>query len=167
MNLIEAAIQKGENPDLLLRTLASNFPEALGPITDRLIKRKSYDLALSLIELQRGLGVGCQGLGDGPSGGDGISQVGGDVSMPVLLRKTTPSYTAVALQKKGQGVVLVRGIVRRNGRVDTLSVVHGLGHGLEENAMREIASNWKFWPGMRNGQAVDVWATIEVTFNLK
>ena len=51
MNLIEAAIQKGEDPDLLLRTLASNFPEALGPITDRLIERKSWNLALSLIEL--------------------------------------------------------------------------------------------------------------------
>ena len=87
--------------------------------------------------------------------------------MPVVLRKPTPSYTAAAIGARVQGVVLLRGIVRRNGRVDTLSVVRGLGHGLEENAMREIASIWKFWPGMRNGQAVDVWVTIEVTFNLK
>ncbi len=87
--------------------------------------------------------------------------------MPVLFRKTTPSYTAAALTAKVEGVVLLRGVVRRNGRVDTLSVVQGLGYGLEENAMREIASNWKFLPGMRNGQAVDVWATIEVTFNLR
>ena len=87
--------------------------------------------------------------------------------MPVLLIKTTPSYTDQAIKAKVQGVVLLRGIVRSNGKVDTLSVVRGLGYGLEENAIREIASNWKFRPGMRNGQSVDVWATIEVTFNLR
>ena len=116
---------------------------------------------------QGGSGVGRRGLGDGAGGGDGIFQVGGDVSMPVLLVKTTPAYTDDAIKSKVQGVVLLRGVVRSNGQVDTLSVVRGLGYGLEENAIREIASNWKFRPGMRNGQAVDVWATIEVTFNLR
>ena len=87
--------------------------------------------------------------------------------MPQLIVKTTPAYTADAIKAKVQGVVLLRGIVRRNGRVDTLSVVRGLGFGLEQNAIREIAANWKFRPGTRNGQPVDVWATIEVTFNLR
>ena len=87
--------------------------------------------------------------------------------MPVVLRKPTPSYTAAAIGARVEGVVLLRGIVRRNGRVDTLIVVEGLGYGLDENAIREISSSWRFRPGMRNGQAVDVWATIKVTFNLR
>ena len=79
---------------------------------------------------------------------------GNQFNLPQLIYKTTPSYTKAAIKAKVQGVVLLRGIVRRNGRVDTLSVVQGLGYGLDENAIREIAS-WKFRPGMRNGQAVD------------
>ncbi len=116
---------------------------------------------------QRGSGVGRQGIGEGAGNGDGIFQVGGDVSMPVLLVKTTPAYTDDAIKAKVQGVILLRGVVRSNGQVDTLSIVRGLGYGLEENAIREIATNWKFRPGIRNGEAVDVWATIEVTFNLR
>ena len=116
---------------------------------------------------QRGSGVGRQGIGEGAGNGDGVFQVGGDVSMPVLLVKTTPAYTDDAIKAKVQGVILLRGVVRSNGQVDTLSIVRGLGYGLEENAIREIATNWKFRPGIRNGEAVDVWATIEVTFNLR
>ncbi len=38
VDLIEASIQKGEDPDLLLRALVSSSTQALGPITDRLIR---------------------------------------------------------------------------------------------------------------------------------
>ena len=161
-----------------------NAPEPIRRVAvelPRVLEELTIDLSIGEIEAppgppsrggrglgdQGGLGIGRQGLSDGAGGGGGIFQVGGDVSMPVLLVKTTPSYTDQAIKAKVQGVVLLRGIVRRNGRVDTLSVVRGLGYGLEENAIREIASNWKFRPGMRNGQSVDVWATIEVTFNLR
>ena len=85
---------------------------------------------------------------------------------PQLLVKTTPSYTDAAIRAKVQGVVLLKGMVRRNGRVDTLSVVRSLGYGLDENAIREMAS-WRWRPAMRNGKAVDAWATIEVAFNLR
>ena len=42
VDLIEASIQKGEDPDRLLRALASSFPGFFGPVTDRLIERKSW-----------------------------------------------------------------------------------------------------------------------------
>ncbi len=160
-----------------------NAPEPIRRVAvelPRVLEELSIDLSIGEIEAppgpparggtglgDQGRGLGRHGPGDGAGRGGGIFQVGGDVSMPVLLIKTTPSYTDQAIKAKVQGVVLLRGIVRSNGRVDTLSVVRGLGYGLEENAIREIASKWKFRPGMRNGQSVDVWATIEVTFNLR
>ena len=160
-----------------------NLPEPIRRVAaelPRVLEELSIDLSVGEIEAppgppsrggrglgDQGRGLGRQGPGDGAGRGRGIFQVGGDVSMPVLLIKTIPSYTDQAIKAKVQGVVLLRGIVRSNGKVDTLSVVRGLGYGLEENAIREIASKWKFRPGMRNGQSVDVWATIEVTFNLR
>ena len=160
-----------------------NAPEPIRRVAvelPRVLEELSIDLSIGEIEAppgppsrggrglgDQGRGLGRQGPGDGAGRGGGIFQVGGDVSMPILLVKTTPSYTDPAIKAKVQGVVLLRGIVRRNGRVDTLSVVRGLGYGLEESAIREIASKWKFRPGMHNGQPVDVWATIEITFNLR
>ena len=161
-----------------------NAPEPIHRVATelpRVLEELSVDLSIGEIEAppgppsrggrglgdQGGRGAGRQGPGSGAGGGDGIFQVGGDVSMPVLLVKTTPAYTDDAIKSKVQGVVFLRGIVRSNGQVDTLSVVRGLGYGLEENAIKEIASKWKFRPGMRNGQPVDVWASIEVTFNLR
>ena len=56
VDLIEVFVQKGEDPHDILRALASSFTQArgfyfLGLVTDRLIRRQSWDLALSLLEL--------------------------------------------------------------------------------------------------------------------
>jgi len=44
-------------------------------------------------------------------------------------------------------------------------VVKSLGMGLDEKAI-EAVEKWKFKPGMKGGQAVNVRATIEVNFRL-
>lgn len=115
-----------------------------------------------------GEGLSAQpGPGTGTGDGDGIYRVGGGVSQPQILVQTTPSYTDDAIKAKVQGVVMLQAIIRRNGRADSIKVIRGLGYGLEESAIKEIAANWRFKPGTRNGQPVDVLATIEVTFNLR
>ena len=89
------------------------------------------------------------------------------VTNPVPIVQTTPSYTKTAIDARVQGVVWLQAIVRKDGRVDTFKVVQGLGYGLDEQAIQEISTNWRFRPGMLNGKPVDVLATIEVQFNLR
>jgi len=43
-------------------------------------------------------------------------------------------------------------------------VVHGLGHGLDEEA--RVAAQIRFRPATRNGQAVDLTTNITITFQL-
>lgn len=106
--------------------------------------------------------------GAGPGTGDGgVYTIGSGVTMPQILVQTTPSYTDNAIRGKVQGVVILQAIIRKNGRVDSFKVLRGLGHGLEEKAIQEIASNWRFRPGTLTGKPVDVLATIEVQFNLR
>jgi len=50
--------------------------------------------------------------------------------------------------------------------VDSFKVVKSLGFGLDESAINKIATKWKFRPGTRLGEPVDVMANIEVTFRL-
>ena len=122
-----------------------------------------------------GAGRGRAGSGTGPSegigpaagAGGGIYTVGSGVTNPVLLRQTIPSYTDDAIKAKVQGVVLLQAVIRKDGTVTDFKVLRGLGYGLEERAIQEIATNWKFRPGTLDGQPVNVRATIEVQFNLR
>ena len=87
--------------------------------------------------------------------------------MPQILQQTTPSYTDDAIKAKVQGIVILQAVIRKNGRVDSFKVLRGLGYGLEEKAIQEIATQWRFRPGTLQGRPVDVLATIEVQFNLR
>ena len=89
------------------------------------------------------------------------------VTNPVPLVQTTPSYTKAALVAEVKGVVWIQAVIRKTGKVDSFKVIRGLGHGLDEQAIQEISTNWRFKPGMLDGKPVDVLATIEVQFNLR
>ncbi len=115
----------------------------------------------------RGSGTGPTD-GAGPGTGDGgVYTLGGGVTMPQILQQTTPSYTDDAIKSKVQGIVILQAVIRKDGTVDSFKVLRGLGYGLEEKAIQEIASNWRFRPGTLKGRPVDVLATIEVQFNLR
>ncbi|MBI4444620.1 MAG: TonB family protein [Acidobacteria bacterium] len=112
---------------------------------------------------------GGAGSGEGGGVGDGSGPyvMGSGITNPELLVQTTPNYTDEAIRAKIQGTVYLQCIIRKDGRVDSFKVLRGLGYGLEEKAIQEIATKWRFRPGMLNGRPVDVLAHIEVSFNLR
>lgn len=82
-----------------------------------------------------------------------------------VLSKPSVQYTAEARQMHIQGEVVLRVTFLASGRVQVLGVVHGLGHGLDEEA-RRVASQIRFRPAMRAGQSVDTTTTITINFQL-
>lgn len=82
-----------------------------------------------------------------------------------VLSKPQPEYTSEAKQLKVQGDVILRVTFTANGQVVVQGVVHGLGHGLDEEA-RRVAQQIRFRPATRNGQAVDMTTNITITFQL-
>jgi len=82
-----------------------------------------------------------------------------------VLSKPPVKYTAEARQLHVQGDVVLRCTFTASGQVIVQSVVHGLGHGLDEEA-RRVASQIRFRPATRNGQAVDLTTNITITFQL-
>jgi periplasmic protein TonB len=115
-----------------------------------------------------GLGSG-NGGGFGPGSGGGIGggafRVGGGVSAPVPIYRPDPEYSEEARKAKYSGTVLLAVVVDTEGRARDIHVVKSLGMGLDEKAI-EAVEKWKFKPGMKGGQAVNVRATIEVNFRL-
>lgn len=82
-----------------------------------------------------------------------------------VLSKPSVQYTAEARQLKVQGDVVLRVTFTASGRVLIQGVVHGLGHGLDEEA-RRVAEQIRFHPATRDGQPVDLTTNITITFQL-
>ena len=164
-------------PDLI--PIPDPTPNAPEPI----LKKEIEEIPKVLAEIASDLNIGdieappgppARGSGRGPvdgrgpgTGDGGIYTIGGGVTMPQILQQTTPSYTDDAIKSKVQGVIILQAVIRKDGTVDSFKVLRGLGYGLEEKAIQEIAANWRFRPGTLKGRPVDVLATIEVQFNLR
>ena len=82
-----------------------------------------------------------------------------------VLSKPPVRYTPEARELKVQGNVILRVTFMASGRVVVDGLVHGLGHGLDEEA-RRVAQQIRFRPATRNGQAVDLTTNITITFQL-
>lgn len=82
-----------------------------------------------------------------------------------VLSKPSVRYTQEARELRVQGDVILRVTFKASGQVVVDSVVHGLGHGLDEEA-RRVAREIRFRPATRNGQPVDLTTNITITFQL-
>jgi TonB family protein len=85
---------------------------------------------------------------------------------PSIIYREEPQYTPEARQARAQGTVNMEAIVHKDGSVEVVRVVRGVGMGLDESAQNALRQ-WKFKPATLNGQPVDVVLNIEVNFNLR
>lgn len=82
-----------------------------------------------------------------------------------ILSKPTPAYTDDARARKIEGEVMLEVEFAAAGEIRVLRVVRGLGHGLDESAIRAVQSI-RFKPALRNGQPVDIRTTLNIVFRL-
>jgi periplasmic protein TonB len=83
-----------------------------------------------------------------------------------VTHRVEPNYTDSARKAKTTGVVIVEAIIDKEGNVDKVHVIKGLGMGLSE-AAAEAVKHWKFKPGTLNGEPVDVIFNLTVNFTLQ
>jgi periplasmic protein TonB len=100
------------------------------------------------------------------SGDDPVYQIGNGVTAPVIIKEVKPNYTPDAIRRKVQGTVQVSAVVLTDGTVGEVHVTKSLDLDLDEQAI--IATKqWRFKPGTKDGQPVNVRVTIELTFSLR
>jgi TonB family protein len=91
---------------------------------------------------------------------------GGPADTPVdIIDKPRPEYTAEGRSLKLEGDVVIDVVFLANGTMQVNHVVSGLGHGLDEAAVR-AAQQIKFKPAKRDGQPVDYPARVRIEFRL-
>ena len=92
---------------------------------------------------------------------------GGDITFPVLKRKVEPPFSKEARSLglyRYHAKVRVDMVVQKDGTVRDIELEEPIGLGLDENAVNAV-QQWKFQPGMRNGEPVDICTAVEVTFS--
>ncbi|NIK53017.1 protein TonB [Xanthomonas arboricola] len=83
------------------------------------------------------------------------------------LSSPAPSYPVAALRAGQQGTVLLRVLVGTDGRPAEVSVQTSSGHrALDLAARSQVLRNWRFQPAMQNGQAVQAYGLVPVSFSL-
>lgn len=127
-------------------------------------------------------GFGTTAQGGTPARHGTVTQSGFDSQAPVVARtvslavepkvapvtimsKPTPLYTAEGRQMKIEGAVRLQVRFTADGKVVVLSVLNGLGHGLDEQAVA-AAQRIKFKPAQREGQSTDSTVVLSVVFQL-
>lgn len=79
--------------------------------------------------------------------------------------KPRPVYTDEGRQLKIEGEVLLDVVFSATGQIHIVRVVHGLGHGLDESAVR-AAEKIQFKPALRDGHPADFEAVLHIVFQL-
>lgn len=92
-----------------------------------------------------------------------MPSIAGELSTPVATTKVDPAYPS-SLQHDGvQGTVVLYAVIRADGTVGDIRVLHGLHEQLDANAVKALG-RWKFRPAMKSGAPVDLEAVVQIPF---
>jgi len=82
-----------------------------------------------------------------------------------IISKPTPVYTQEARSLRIEGEVLLEVVLEASGNLRVVRVVRGLGHGLDDNAVK-AAEQIHFKPATRDGQPADSTVVLHIIFQL-
>jgi TonB family protein len=123
--------------------------------------RRHYSMKLSMPNLSSSVGSWTIRFAEmnatGPSGPD--------LSAPEAISKVDPAYPQDLMHDRVEGVVVLYAIIRSDGTVDGVRVLEGFDERLNENA-RKALQQWRFRPGTKDGQPVDIEAVVRVPFRV-
>jgi len=93
----------------------------------------------------------------------GAPRFSGELNAPVPVRKVDPKYPQSAILEHIEGEVILYGVIRTDGSVDSIQLVHGVDKELNANAIAAFAQ-WKFQPATKAGQPVPLEAIVHIPF---
>ena len=86
-------------------------------------------------------------------------------TLPRLIKATTPTYTKEAVEAKLEGTVVLALTVETDGKPSEITVIRGLGKGLDEKAV-ECLEQWRFAPAENGMGTISAKARAEIIFRL-
>ena len=126
--------------------------------------KKVYKMLVNMPNLNSGTGSWILNFSELSVNSDGPRVISTDISGPVPVRKVDPKYPPSLISEHVEGEVVLYAVIRRDGSVDSIQLVHGIDEQLDENAMQAL-SQWKFHPAARQGSPVELEAIVHIPFH--
>ena len=111
------------------------------------------------------------GLANGNEGKDSkkttapVYDPGGEITPPKLVHYVEPAFSSSSSEAFVEGSVKISTVVTSDGTPTELHVMRGL-NAEEDRTAVDAVTQWRFRPGQKAGQAVNVRVTVEVDFHL-
>jgi TonB family protein len=128
--------------------------------------KRVYTLAINMANINSASGswiLHFAELGGGPTASPSASA---ELAMPVPIRKVDPKFPPDLIEQNVQGEVVLYGIVRVDGSVDSIQIARTLDPQLDANAKSAFAQ-WKFQPGSKSGTSVDLEVIAHIPFKIR
>ena len=91
---------------------------------------------------------------------------GGQDKMNSFLAKNIV-YPVTAINANKQGIVYVKFIVEKDGKLDNFQVVRGVSPDLDSTALKAVKEMPQWNPGKQGGKYVRIFVVVPVSFNLE
>ncbi|MCE5242219.1 MAG: TonB family protein [Desulfobacteraceae bacterium] len=114
----------------------------------------------------QGHGGGKEGSGSGPAGTSSEFTLREVEHPPVVLRKVEPRFPEAARKLGITGKVVVKFLVKTDGRVARPSILEAQPPGLFEQSVLDTLDKWCFKPGAHKGRVVATWVVQPIQFRL-
>ena len=96
---------------------------------------------------------------------DGPRVTSVNLTGPATMKKVDPKYPQSLISERVEGEVVLYAIIRGDGSVDGIQLVHGIDEQLDDNAMQAL-SQWKFRPATKQGAPVELEAIVHIPFRV-
>jgi TonB family protein len=94
----------------------------------------------------------------------GTPRTAGPLSAPGPLHKVDPKYPQDLIEGHVDGEVVLYGVIRADGNVDSIQLVRSLDKKLDANSVVAF-SQWKFRPATKDGQPIAIEAIVHIPFH--
>jgi TonB family protein len=125
-----------------------------------------YTLAINMANINSASGSWVLHFAELSADSNGPASATTDLSSPAPTRKVDPKYPPELIEQNVQGEVVLYGVIRANGSVDSIQVVRGVDPQLDANAKSAFAQ-WKFTPASKSGTPVEIEVIAHIPFKIR
>ena len=99
---------------------------------------------------------------------EGPAATGQPVEASLAYRSAPLQFPLQAMREQLHGTVLLRVLVDESGKPLDVVIERSSGHVLlDRSARQQVLASWTFQPAMVDGKAVQAWARVPVSFDLR
>jgi TonB family protein len=149
-------------PDIGRQSAPGSTVDRPNPIEQKVFgSKRYYSLTLNMPNLSSTTGSWIIRFAELKQSHDDVA-----IAAPAVLKKVDPAYPAELIRDKVEGTVILYAIIHSDGSIGEIKVLSSLEEKLDESAAKALA-RWKFAPGMKNGQAIDLEAVVQIPFKVR